>query len=213
MLSRLYPILDASLLPEGGPARRSRLNDLAGELLAAGVTIIQYRSKFGTGNEILADAAILREEAPRGSCALILNDYPLLAVAAEFDGVHLGQQDMAAEEARAILGSGTILGLSTHNSDQLAIADRSSADYLAIGPIFSTVSKENPDPVVGLEGLRRARGSTRKPLVAIGGITVENCASVIEAGADSVAVIAGLFADAFGRPPGKIASDFFAELR
>jgi len=139
---------------------------------------------------------------------LIMNDRADLCVAADFDGVHVGQEDLSPEAVRAIIGSGRCLGVSTHNPDQLREAELTSADYLAIGPVFATSSKERPDPVVGLEGVRRARALTRKPLVAIGGITRSNAASVIEAGADSVAVISDLLRD-----PGKSAEEFFRVLR
>jgi thiamine-phosphate pyrophosphorylase len=137
-----------------------------------------------------------------------MNDRADLALVAEFDGVHVGQDDPLPESARRIIGVERWLGVSTHNPEQVAEADQTSADYLAIGPVFSTSSKEKPDPVIGLEGVRRARSLTRKPLVAIGGITRANAASVIEAGADSVAVISDLL-----REPGKSAEEFFRILR
>jgi len=137
-----------------------------------------------------------------------MNDRADLSLAAEFDGVHVGQEDLSPEAVRGIIGVGRWVGLSTHNPEQMIEADRSSADYVAIGPVFSTSSKEKPDPVVGLEGVRRARGLTRKPLVAIGGITRENAAAVIAAGADSVAVISDLL-----REPRKSAEEFFRILR
>jgi thiamine-phosphate pyrophosphorylase len=139
---------------------------------------------------------------------LIMNDRADLALAAEFDGVHVGQEDLSAESVRGIIGADRWLGVSTHNPEQMVEADRSPADYVAIGPIFSTSSKEKPDPVVGIEGVRRARGLTRKPLVAIGGITRANAAAVIAAGADSVAVISDLL-----REPRKSAEEFFRILR
>jgi thiamine-phosphate pyrophosphorylase len=139
---------------------------------------------------------------------LIMNDRADLCLAAEFDGVHVGQDDLSPESVRRIIGPDLWLGLSTHNADQLQEADWTSADYLAIGPVFSTSSKEKPDPVVGLEGVRLARSLTRKPLVAIGGITRANAASVIEAGADSVAVISDLI-----REPRKSAEEFLRILR
>jgi len=213
MLTSLYPILDASFLTAYGPAREAQLRSLIEELMAADVSLLQYRNKLGTEDEILADANLLRKFAPSGSCTLVLNDSPRLAVEAGFDGVHVGQLDMAPEEARAIIGSDRILGVSTHNPEQLAAADLTSAAYLAIGPVFASSSKQNPDPVIGIEGVRRARALTKKPLVAIGGITLDNCRAVVDAGADSVAVISSLFADASGRSSGKIASDFFAKLR
>jgi len=142
------------------------------------------------------------------SVRLIMNDRADLCLAAEFDGVHVGQEDLSAEAVRKIIGPERWLGVSTHNPEQLREADLTSADYLAIGPVFATSSKERPDPVVGLEGVRRARQLTRKPLVAIGGITRANAASVIEAGADSVAVISDLL-----REPRKSAEEFLRILR
>jgi thiamine-phosphate pyrophosphorylase len=139
---------------------------------------------------------------------LIMNDRADLCLAAAFDGVHVGQDDLSPEAVRAIIGPDRWLGVSTHNPEQLREADLTSADYLAIGPVFATSSKERPDPVVGLEGVRRARALTRKPLVAIGGITRANATSVIEAGADSVAVISDLLRD-----PRKSAEEFFRILR
>jgi thiamine-phosphate pyrophosphorylase len=138
---------------------------------------------------------------------LIMNDRADLCVAAAFDGLHIGQDDLSSNAARTIIGSTRWLGVSTHNPEQLAEADKTDADYLAIGPIFATSSKANPDPVVGLEGLRRARELTRKPLVAIGGITRANARSVIDAGADSVAVISDLLLD-----PRKSAEEFLRAL-
>ncbi len=106
--------------------------------------------------------------------------------------MHVGQDDLGVESARALVGQGKLIGYSTHNLEQVRDADLSTADYIAFGPIFPTASKENPDAVVGLQGLEEARKATRKPLVAIGGITLENARTVIEAGADSVAVIRDL---------------------
>jgi len=137
-----------------------------------------------------------------------MNDRADLCLAAEFDGVHVGQDDLSPESVRKIIGPDRWLGVSTHNPEQLREADLTSADYLAIGPVFATSSKENPDPVIGLEGVRRARELTRKPLVAIGGITRANAASVIEARADSVAVISDLL-----REPRKSAEEFLRILR
>jgi thiamine-phosphate pyrophosphorylase len=137
-----------------------------------------------------------------------MNDRADLCLAAAFDGLHVGQDDLSPESARRIIGGDCWLGVSTHNPEQVAEADRTSADYLAIGPVFGTTSKANPDPAVGLEGVRRARELTRKPLVAIGGVTRANARSVIDAGADSVAVISDLL-----REPRKSAEAFFEVLR
>jgi thiamine-phosphate pyrophosphorylase len=136
-----------------------------------------------------------------------MNDRADLCLAADFDGLHVGQDDLSPNSARRIIGPTRLLGVSTHNPDQLAEADKTTADYLAIGPIFATASKANPDPTVGVEGLRQARKLTSKPLVAIGGITRANARSVIEAGADSVAVISDLI-----RSPRKSAEEFFRVL-
>lgn len=145
---------------------------------------------------------------PGNSGRLIMNDRADLCLAADFDGVHVGQDDLSPESVRKIIGPDRWLGVSTHNPEQLSEADLTSADYLAIGPVFATSGKEKPDPVVGLEGVRRARALTRKPLVAIGGISRANAASVIEAGADSVAVISDLLRD-----PRKSAEEFLRILR
>ena len=213
----LYAILDV-----GQAHANFDLLEFVEELAAGGCTIIQYRNKSGNAREILEQARELRKHlgshpnvaknAPLGWATqpvrLIMNDRADLCLAAEFDGVHVGQDDLSPESVRAIIGPERWLGVSTHNPEQLQEADLTSADYLAIGPVFSTSSKDNPDPVVGLEGVRRARALTRKPLVAIGGITRANAASVIEAGADSVAVISDLL-----REPRKSAEEFFRILR
>jgi len=155
------------------------------------VTLLQYRNKRGCGREMLHEARELRRIA--GTRArLIMNDRADLALAAEFDGVHVGQDDLSPEAVRSIIGPDLWLGVSTHNSEQLVLADKSDANYLAIGPVYETGSKQDPDPIAGLDGVHRARTLTRKPLVAIGGITIANARDVIEAGADSVAVISAL---------------------
>ena len=137
--------------------------------------------------------------APRGRADLCL--------AAGFDGVHVGQDDLSPKAARTIVGAQRWVGVSTHNPEQVREADQQPVDYIAIGPVFATASKALPDPVIGLEGVRRARALTGKPLVAIGGITRENCRSVIDAGADSIAVISGLRKD-----PGRAAEEFLRAL-
>jgi thiamine-phosphate pyrophosphorylase len=185
----------------------------AGELVAGGCTLVQYRNKSGNARVMLEHARELRRRCRTGVSdphvpELIMNDRADLCLVAEFDGVHVGQDDLLPESVRGIIGLDRWLGVSTHNAEQVKEADQTSADYLAIGPVFSTSSKDRPDPVVGLEGVRRARQLTRKPLVAIGGITRGNAASVIEAGADSVAVISDLLRD-----PRKSAEEFFRVLR
>ena len=202
VLPRLYAIVDASCFADTAVLIR-----FAKELIAAGATLLQYRNKTDHARLILEQATALKGLV--GTHAkLIMNDRADLCLAAEFDGVHVGQDDLSAQAVRRIIGPESYLGVSTHNPDQLTSADATSADYLAIGPVFSTSSKDKPDPVVGLEGVRRARQVTRKPLVAIGGITRANCRQVVDAGADSVAVIADLL-----REPRKSAEEFFRVLR
>ena len=189
LLPRLYAIVDVT------PSSKIPIHALVHELIAAGVTLIQYRNKQGSAQQMLADARELKRVAlanAQRNVRVIMNDRAEIAVAAGLDGVHLGQGDLSVEGGRTMLPSPRIVGLSTHNLAQLEAAEATSADYIAYGPIFATSSKENPDPVVGLDGLREARKRTKKPLVAIGGITLENCKQVVDGGADSVAVISAL---------------------
>lgn len=186
---RLYAIIDPTLLAI------SEL-DLAEALAGSGVELIQYRHKTASSRQYFEVSRQLSSAlSPRG-VRLIVNDRPDIAVLAGAGGVHVGQEDLSVEDARAVFsglqGKNCWVGVSTHTLDQLAAADRTSADYVAFGPIFPTATKQNPDPVVGTELLRQARQMTRKPLVAIGGITLERAAEVYRAGADSVAVIRDL---------------------
>src|SRR6266700_4090522 len=195
LLPRLYAILDSSCFPD-----IAELLVAAEDLLTAGVALIQYRNKSGDAREMLNQALELRRRSRATASAphiprLIMNDRVDLCLAAEFDGVHVGQHDLSPESARKIIGPDRWLGVSTHNPEQVAEANQTSADYIAIGPVFATASKQNPDPIVGVDGVRRARRLTRKPLVAIGGITRANCREVIEAGDDSVAVISDLISE------------------
>ena len=202
ILPHLYAIMDAACFEN-----KSTFLAYTEELMAGGVTLLQYRNKSDNASAMLEQARELKRQAgPR--VKLIMNDRADLCIAAEFDGVHLGQDDLSPEGARRVIGDKLWLGVSTHNPDQLKAADATSADYVAIGPVFPTTGKRNPDPVISLEGVRKARILTRKPLVAIGGITRANCRSVIEAGADSVAVISDLLRD-----PRKSAEEFFRVLR
>jgi thiamine-phosphate pyrophosphorylase len=201
-LPRLYAIVDASCFRDEVAFRA-----YVEELLAGGVTLLQYRNKSGNARQMLEQAREIKRLAAV-SAKLIMNDRADLCLATEFDGVHVGQEDLSPQGVRRVIGDDLWLGLSTHNPEQLAAADATSADYLAIGPVFSTTSKEKPDPVVGLEGVGKARSLTRKPLVAIGGITRANCRSVIEAGAESVAVISDLL-----REPRKSVEEFLKILR
>jgi thiamine-phosphate pyrophosphorylase len=186
--SKLYPILDAALLQRSGLS----IETFAHQLRAAGVRFLQYRDKDATDEVVLERAKLLREIFPASDSCLILNDRVGLVRQAGYDGVHVGQEDLSTEEVRALLGPEVLVGVSTHTEAQLRAANVTTADYVAIGPVYATNSKLVPDPVVGLEGVRAARALTTKPLVAIGGVTGANAASVIEAGADFVAVISAL---------------------
>jgi thiamine-phosphate pyrophosphorylase len=224
MIARLYAIVDAGVLSGRGVS----LEDVARELRAAGVSLVQYRDKVGSPQEVLRAAAVLRTvfsegENPHDSDdetvatmahphpLLIMNDRADLAVLAGFDGVHVGQGDLLPEDARRVVGAGRLVGVSTHSEEQVRAAGLSCADYVAIGPVYATGTKTDAEDVVGLDGVRRARALLAKPLVAIGGITRANARSVIDAGADSVAVISGLFAAEESTE--KVARDFLALLR
>jgi thiamine-phosphate pyrophosphorylase len=186
MFPSLYAILDAELAGD-------RLLTIADTLASSGVEMIQYRSKRVSSRAAFADCARLVDIC-RGRAQLIVNDRADIAVLCGANGVHVGQEDIAPEDARTICGGESWVGVSTHNIAQFEAAIRTSADYVAVGPIFPTASKNNPDPVVGVEFVRRVRRMTSKPLVAIGGITLENAEEVYRSGADSVAVIRDLIA-------------------
>jgi thiamine-phosphate pyrophosphorylase len=185
---RLYPIVDAEILASRGLA----LSWFVEKLRDAGVTMLQYRDKRGTDEEILRNAKVIGEVFRGQYSTLVMNDSPVLAMLSDWNAVHVGQGDASIEEARAILQPGGIVGISTHTPEQVQAVDVSSPDYIAIGPVFETSSKADAEPTIGLEGVKRARQLTTRPLVAIGGITPENAADVIRAGADSVAVIGAL---------------------
>ncbi|HTZ49592.1 MAG TPA: thiamine phosphate synthase [Verrucomicrobiae bacterium] len=201
-LPRLYVILDAGLLR--GPAV-----EIAGQLMDAGVRLLQYRAKSLAAREILDTATKLAALARKEGATFFLNDRPDLAYLAGAGGVHVGQDDLGVEEARRIMGAERRVGVSTHNREQFERAAATSADYVAIGPIFRTTSKANPDPVVGTELIRQLRPLTQKPIVAIGGIALEQAAEVIEAGADSVAVISDILS---AQDPAQRARQFLQRL-
>ena len=182
VLPRLYVVLDAALLtiPE---------TECACQLADAGVRLLQYRNKSASSRDLLEKSKQLSASlVPRG-VTFIVNDRPDLACLSGATGVHVGQNDLGVEAARAVVGADRLVGVSTHNRQQFQQAAATSADYIAVGPIFSTSTKANPDPVVGTGFIREVRPLTDKPIVAIGGITLERAAEVIRAGADSVAVI------------------------
>jgi thiamine-phosphate pyrophosphorylase len=197
------------------------------------VELLQYRNKTGSPQEVLRGAAVIREVMAGSGCQLIMNDRADLGVLADWNGVHVGQGDLSPEDAKAVVlrtmpthrmkqgrdewgtrivpGTEFLVGVSTHTEEQVRVADVSCADYVAVGPVFVTGTKVDAEPVIGLEGVRRARALTKKPIVAIGGITRGNARSVIDAGADSVAVISALFVE--GETVEKVARDFLEILR
>ena len=187
-LPKLYPVTDRRL---SGLSHAAQVESLC----AGGAALVQLREKHLSPREFFAEA----EEAVRAARAcgarVVVNDRADVALAVGADGVHLGQDDLNPEAARRLLGDACVIGYSTHDVGQASEAATLPVDYVAVGPIFATTSKENPDPVVGLEGLRRVREAVGDvPLVAIGGITPENARACLEAGADCVAVVGALVA-------------------
>jgi thiamine-phosphate pyrophosphorylase len=202
VLPRLYVILDAALIT-------SSERDFALSLAEAGVRLLQYRNKSAPARQYLHSSRKLAEVLLPVGMSFFVNDRPDVAFLAGASGVHIGQDDLDVEQARQVTGLGKLAGVSTHNLEQFQRAAASSADYIAVGPIFGTSSKANPDPVVGLDLLRKVRPLTDKPVVAIGGISLERAASAIEAGADSVAVISGILSAA---DPAQRASQYIETL-
>ena len=166
--------------------------DAAEAILEAGARILQFRHKSFFLRDVFEQAQRIAALCRDAGALFVINDRADIAMLLDA-ALHLGQDDLPPADARRIMPPGRIVGYSTHNADQLRAGDREPVDYLAIGPIFTTGSKQNPDPVVGLDRLRTLRALTQKPLVAIGGITRETALSVFEAGADSVAIIGDLY--------------------
>jgi len=185
VMPNLYVILDAEMLTE--PA-----GETAKKLIAAGARLLQYRNKRAAARELLTESRAIAEVALEAGCSFFVNDRSDVAYLAGAGGVHIGQEDLSAEQARTVVGADRWVGVSTHNLKQFEEAAASSADYIAVGPIFPTSSKVNPGPVVGTDLLRRVRTLTPKPIVAIGGITLDRASEVLAAGADSVAVISDI---------------------
>jgi thiamine-phosphate pyrophosphorylase len=186
ILPPVYPILDTATAARCACS----LRDAAEALVAGGARLLQFRHKQQWTREIFAEAAWVRDLCREVECTLVINDrgdYAALLGA----GLHVGQTDLLPALARKLIGHAA-LGLSTHNAPQLAQAGQEPVDYVALGPIFATQSKEQPDPVVGVEGLRAWRHLASQPLVAIGGITQQTAPAVWEAGAASVAIIGDL---------------------
>jgi thiamine-phosphate pyrophosphorylase len=202
-LPAFYPILDADRV-SAVPAAEA--------LLEAGARILQFRHKSFFSRSAFQEASRIAELCRGAGALFVVNDRADIAMLLNA-GLHLGQDDLAPADARRILPAATIIGFSTHNEDQLRAGDLEPVDYLAIGPIFATGSKQNPDPVVGLDRLRALRQLTQKPLVAIGGITRELAPQVFEAGADSVAILGDLLPDVRARAEEWIAISARADAR
>lgn len=185
---RLYVILDQAQI-QGSPLH------LASRLAEGGVELMQLRDKRGSAEALLHTARdIAASIRPLGAC-LIVNDRADIAAMAGAAGVHVGQEDLSPDEAHAVCGNGRWVGVSTHNLQQVRAAAKTSADYIAVGPVYPTKTKANPDPVVGLELVRQAKECTVKPIVAIGGITLECYGEVLAAGADCAAVASDILAN------------------
>ena len=182
----LYPIVDVATLGD------RPVGSAVAAVVAGGARLVQFRGKGLPDRRFLALAAEALAAARRGGAMLVVNDRPDVAVILGADGVHLGQDDLEPRAVRSLLSPGTLLGVSTHDLEQLRRARDEPVDYVAIGPVFATRSKAEPDPVVGLATVRAARALTSRPLIAIGGITEDNARSVAEAGADGLAVISAL---------------------
>jgi thiamine-phosphate pyrophosphorylase len=187
MLPRFYPILDSGFLMRRG----IDVIDAARAILDAGARILQFRHKGHVARETFNTLESLARLCEAAGAQFVVNDRADLAWLVHA-ALHLGQDDLPPASARLIVGSQTPIGFSTHNEAQFQAAAKEPVDYLALGPIFGTSSKENPDPVVGLEELRRLRPLSARQIVAIGGITRETAHAVLKAGADSVAVIGDL---------------------
>ncbi len=199
-LPKIYPITNVEL---SGLSHAAQVQVLAD----AGCKLVQIRDKLGSSREIFDAVVESVAIANAVGMKVILNDRVDIAIAARAHGVHLGQDDLPPAEARRLLGNDAIVGFSTHSVEQAIDAVKLPVDYIAIGPIFATTTKEDPDPVVGLDGLRRVRDAIGDfPLVAIGGIHVTNLRDVLPSGADSVAIISDLFA------PGTNLADRFMAL-
>jgi thiamine-phosphate pyrophosphorylase len=185
-LPRLYPITDRLLSGLSHAEQVARLSE-------GGARLVQLREKHLSPREFYSEAEEALKVARARGVRLVINDRADIALALGADGVHLGQDDMPPLAARALLGDKAIIGFSTHSVEQAVGAARLPIDYVAIGPVFATSSKDNPDAVVGLEGVRGVREVLGPiPLVAIGGVTRERARAVLEAGADSVAVLSAL---------------------
>jgi thiamine-phosphate pyrophosphorylase len=185
-LSGLYIILDPSIYP------KRPLIEVLTAAADAGASLFQYRNKTASMKDAYVEALALRQTAANAGVRFIVNDRCDLAMAVDADGVHLGQGDLPLRLARKIMGADKLIGISTHSAEQVQEATAGKPDYLGFGPIFKPGSKQDHDPVVGLEGLRAMRSLTSIPVFAIGGIQLDRVGAIISAGANGVAVISAI---------------------
>ncbi len=189
-LPKIYPITDTRLSGLSHVEQFQRL-------ITGGATLIQLRDKHAAPRDFYEQAVECVRIARESGVRIIINDRADIALAAKADGVHLGQDDMPPSKARVLLGENAVIGFSTHSVEQAKRAVGFPIDYLAIGPIFATTTKKNPDPIVGFDGLRALKAAIGSlPVVAIGGINETNVHSVFDAGADSVAIVSSIVSDA-----------------
>lgn len=198
MFPPLYVILDADLLPDAP-------EEMADKFAKAGVELFQYRAKVASARQLFDTCRCLVQRSRNGGVRLIVNDRPDVAALCGADGVHVGQEDLPVAWVRRVCGEKAWVGVSTHNFEQFLTAAKTDANYIAVGPVFATATKESPDPIVGVGFIREVRRLTAKPIVAIGGITLENAAEVYDAGADSAAVVKDILT---ARDPVQRARDF-----
>ena len=183
---RLYVIMDKQL------AGNRSYEEIVGEVIKGGADVIQLRDKLDSKEELIEIGKKLRKITRETGVSFIVNDYPEIAKVVDADGVHIGQEDISFEEAKKIVGENKIVGLSTHNKEQILKAIKLGADYIGVGPVFETASKENPDPIIGVELIKWVSEKCDIPFVAIGGINLNNLDKVLSAGARCIAVISAI---------------------
>jgi thiamine-phosphate pyrophosphorylase len=183
----LYAITSSALY------RGRSLESIVAGLIAGGATCIQLREKDFTARELMEAGRLIRRMTAESGVAYIVNDRVDIAILTQADGVHLGQKDISVTDARKIMGTSAWIGVSTHSEEEAVRAEREGADYIGVGPMRDTRTKTDTEPVIGPDGLARIRRSVRLPIVAIGGIDLEDIDRLIGAGADAIAVISALY--------------------
>lgn len=185
-IPKFYPIIDASIV------HISKIEGVVKMIIEAGSRIIQLRAKYVSTRDFIDTAQIIKPIAKKNKATFIINDRVDIAMLVDADGVHLGQDDLQIKEARKILGKDKIIGISTHNAKEAVIAEKVGVDYISFGPIFATSTKGDAQKPKGIDGLKKVREAVKIPIVAIGGITLENAKDIYKAGADCAAVISDI---------------------